>query len=116
MISGLKYFSIDEFKCKCCGKVFMNATFLAMLDNAREFAEVPFIITSGYRCEKHNAEIGSTSKNHTSGRAADIACSDGPTRIKIIAGLIRAGFRRIGVAKTFIHCDSVDSIESMWLY
>ncbi|MFH2000720.1 MAG: peptidase M15, partial [Planctomycetota bacterium] len=60
--------------------------------------------------------VGSTSKNHTSGKAADIKATDGPTRGKILKGLYRAGFQRIGVAKDFIHADSMDEVESAWFY
>lgn len=112
----MKYFGMDEFKCSCCGKVKMDTLFLAQLDNARDYAGVPFFINSGYRCEKHNAEVGSTSRNHTSGKAADISCTTGPIRIKMVMGLIRAGFRRIGIKKSFIHADSMDDVESMWMY
>ncbi len=112
----MKYFKLEEFKCHCCGKSNMDAIFLAQIDNARDYAGVPFHINSGYRCEKHNKEVGSTSKNHTSGKAADISCTTGPHRLKIVMGLIRAGFRRIGIRKDFIHADSMDEVESMWLY
>jgi len=112
-----KHFSKAEMECRCgCGMRYTDATFLAMLDNARDRAGVPFSINSGYRCEKHNLAVGSTSKNHTSGKAADIACTTGPQRIKIVMGLIRAGFRRIGINKTFIHADSMNDTESIWLY
>jgi len=95
----------------------MQSAFLEVLDKARELAGVPFKINSGYRCEKHNKEVGSTSRNHTSGNAADIACTDGPTRFKIVRGLIAAGFKRIGVAKTFIHADCVEGgPTSIWFY
>jgi len=113
----MKYFNIDEFKCKCgCGDKIMDALFLAQLDNAREHAGVPFKINSGKRCPAHNAKVGSTSKNHTSGKACDIECLTGPHRLKIVMGLIRAGFRRIGISKTFIHADSMDEMASIWLY
>uniref|UniRef100_A0A6M3JEP6 Putative peptidase n=1 Tax=viral metagenome TaxID=1070528 RepID=A0A6M3JEP6_9ZZZZ len=96
----------------------MDALFLVQLEKAREIAGVPFIVTSGYRCEKHNAEVGSTSNNHTSGKAADIKADDGPTRGKILKGLYLAGFRRIGISfkGNFIHADSMDKIESCWSY
>jgi len=111
-------FNVAEFTCKCgkCGTPKMDAVFVAMLDNARDHAGVPFVITSGYRCQEHNKAEGSTAQNHPSGKAVDIQCTEGPKRIKIVMGLIRAGFRRIGVAKTFIHADSMDDIESMWFY
>jgi len=110
------YFSQDEFACKCCGKVRLDPLFVAQLEKARGLAGVPFIITSGYRCPKHNKEVGSTSQNHTSGKAADIKATDGPTRGKILKGLYRAGFDRIGIGPNFIHCDSMDDTESAWLY
>lgn len=112
------YFSQDEFKCKCCGKAPIDPLFVAQLEKARGIAGVPFVITSGYRCPKHNAAVGSTSKNHTSGKAADIKATDGPTRGKILKGLYRAGFQRIGISfeNGFIHADSMDDIESCWHY
>jgi uncharacterized protein YcbK (DUF882 family) len=94
----------------------MNPDFLNLLDNAREESTISFTITSGYRCPKHNKEVGSTSTNHTSGKAADIKCFDGYSRLKIIAALIKVGFRRIGIGKDFIHCDINHSVESIWLY
>ena len=112
----LKYFNLAEFRCKCCGQAIMDAAFLARLDRARERAGVPMQITSGYRCPRHNAAVGSTSINHTSGKAADILAPNGPVRGKILRGLYQAGFRRIGVAKDFIHADITDGVESCWLY
>jgi hypothetical protein len=94
----------------------MDDDFLRSIDFARDCAGVPFRINSGYRCPKHNREVGSTSLNHVSGKAADISCTTGPVRMKIIAGLIQAGFHRIGIAKTFVHADSMDEVESLWLY
>jgi uncharacterized protein YcbK (DUF882 family) len=94
----------------------MDAIFLVMVNNAREYAGVPFIINSGYRCEKHNREVGSQSANHPSGKAVDIRATDGPTRGKILKGLYRAGFTRIGIGKDFIHADTMDEVESCWLY
>jgi len=110
------YFKPEEFACRCCGKHPIDALFLAQLEKARGIAGVPFVITSGYRCPKHNAAVGSTSKNHTSGKAADIKAADGPTRGKILKGLYRAGFQRVGIAKDFIHADTMDEVESAWLY
>jgi uncharacterized protein YcbK (DUF882 family) len=110
------YFTPSEFACRCCGKHPIDSLFLAQLERAREISGVPYVINSGYRCPKHNAEVGSTSANHTSGKAADISAKDGPTRGKILKGLYRAGFTRIGISKDFIHVDSMDEVESAWLY
>lgn len=112
-------FELKEFACPCCGKVEMEPDFLEKVDLARTLAGVPFVINSGYRCEKHNREVGSTSMNHTSGRAADIKCLDSGTRWRMINGLIQAEFKRIGMNRTFIHVDNMDelgSLRAIWYY
>jgi zinc D-Ala-D-Ala carboxypeptidase len=106
----------SEFRCKCCGGLVLDDTFFNMLCKAREIAATPFTINSGYRCAKHNAEVGSTSKNHTSGHAADIGAIYGTERGKILKGLYLAGFTRVGVGKTFVHADNMPEVESCWLY
>lgn len=112
----LEHFKLKEFACSCCGKAKMDSVFLEKIDEARRLAGIPFKINSGYRCPKHNTEVGSTSKNHTSGKAADIAANNSQTRLKIVSALLKAGFKRIGISKTFIHADTMDSLDSMWLY
>ena len=115
----LKYFEISEFECKCgCGESKMDIDFLLKLDKARMIADTPFKINSGYRCRKHNLEVGSTSENHTSGHGSDIDAQSGPKRGKILKGLYRAGFTRIGIhpEKKFIHVDDMNKTESCWIY
>lgn len=112
----MRYFNLEEFNCPCCNVQHMDALFLAQIDNAREYAGVPFFVTSGYRCDRHNKEAKSSSNNHPSGKAADISCTNSVDRMKIVKALIRAGFRRIGIDKTYIHVDSMDKIECLWLY
>ena len=44
-----------------------------MLEQLRSAVGVPLIVTSGYRCPRHNARVdGSARSLHMSGRAADI--------------------------------------------
>ena len=112
-------FTFSELACKCCGKLQIDNRFLETLDFARVLAGYPFIINSGYRCDKHNKEVGSTSNNHTSGKAVDIGCETSNARFKIITNLLQAGFVRIGIAKNFIHVDKMDEQglpKSIWLY
>ena len=116
----MKYFTLDEFSCPSLpnsGKN-MDSSFLAKLEQAREIAGIPFKITSGYRTKDHNAEVGGVpNSSHLIGVAADIAVSSGADRYIILNALIKAGFKRIGVAKTFIHCDTDDSkSNSVWTY
>lgn len=104
----LKYFKLEEFDSPDLigsGEK-MNATFLKMLDEARDIAEISFRITSGYRTKKHNEKVGGVNgSSHTRGLAADIACSTSRNRFIIVNALLLAGFTRIGIAKNFIHVD-----------
>jgi len=116
----MKYFTLDEFDCPSLpnsGKN-MDTNFLTKLEEAREIAGVPFKITSGYRTKEHNEAVGGVpNSSHLIGVAADVSVSSGHDRYVILNALIRAGFKRIGVAKTFIHCDTDDSKpNSVWTY
>ncbi len=104
---GFKYFKEDEFKCKCgCGLNNSSHLMKAMLDSAREEAGVPFKINSGTRCEQHNKNVGgSPTSSHVKGLAVDISVTTSADRDKILRALIKAGFKRIGIYKTFIHAD-----------
>ena len=109
-----KHFTYSEFDCKSGvgqGEIFMKDAFIKMLDDARIIANTPFIITSGYRTKEYNAELikkgykASPNSSHCKGVAADIKITNSYTRFKIIQALVMVGFKRIGVAKDFIHCD-----------
>ena len=111
----MNYFPDSEMACPCCGRCDMDIDFMERLNLARHDANLPFVINSGFRCEKHNKEVGSTSANHTDGKAADIKCGIGFYRVVIVKSLLKY-FSRIGLHKEFIHVDSTDNISSMWLY
>ncbi len=118
-MTELKHFKISEFKCPCCGEVNMDMNFLLMLDAARENAGIPFKITSGFRCKKHNKEVGGKSDSaHLTGHAADIFTHSSSDRFKIVKALLGVGFRRIGIAHNFIHVDNDSSKHwgVIWLY
>lgn len=102
------YFSRKELECKCCGVYIIDDDLLPRLNRARELAGIPFIITSGYRCQKHNSEVGGVPTSaHTKGLAVDIAFKNSNQCFKIVRALYDAGFKRIGInfAKSFVHCD-----------
>ena len=83
----------------------MNKNFLFVLDEAREFAGIPFVINSAYRSPNHPLSVKNPSSSHIKGLAVDIKANDNATRFKIVEALIRVGFTRIGIADTFIHVD-----------
>jgi uncharacterized protein YcbK (DUF882 family) len=115
---ALKYFKLSEFDDAPGTGKNMKKEFLTKLDKARAIADVPFKITSGYRSKETNKRVGGVStSSHLKGLAADISCKDSSTRQKIVNGLIQAGFTRIGIADTFIHCDTdKDKQDAIWLY
>jgi len=122
---ALQYFKLSEFDSpdsKGSGKN-MTKEFLIKLEIARDIANVPFLISSGFRTPQHNISLkkqgykASANSSHLKGCAADIVCKDSRTRQKILNGLILAGFTRIGIADTFIHCDTdKDKTDAIWLY
>jgi len=117
----MKFFQTNEFLCKCgCGAGTleeMDKELLEKLDSARDIAGIPFVINSGFRCEKHNKAVGGVvNSQHKEGKAADIRCKDSALRFIILNVLIQAGFKRIGIGKTFIHVDVKESTPCILLY
>ncbi len=119
----MDHFAYYEFDCQCNGCMSkgegMDSNFLRMIDMAREVAGVPFKIDSGLRCESHNKSAGGKStSSHLTGHAADIATPDSKTRYAVLQGLHMAGFKRMGVAETFIHCDNDPKkpLSVCWVY
>ena len=114
-----KNFTDEEFWCPCCRKQFMQRVFIEKLQEARNIAEMPFRINSGWRCKEHNRFVGgSKDSSHLCGVAADISSKSSRTLYVIVASLIESGFTRIGVANTFIHvdCDTSKRPNRMWTY
>ena len=60
----IENFTEDEFRCQCgCGICNVNVHFLCMLEEARRIAGIPFKITSGCRCKRHNKDEGGHEKS-----------------------------------------------------
>ena len=117
----MRFFKSEEFNCPCCNDQHMDFDTIDMLISARVFADVPFIITSGWRCEKHNKSKkvgGKKDSSHLYGKAVDISAPNSRTKFNIVYGLIYAGFTRIGIGKTFIHADTDHNKDAkvLWLY
>ena len=102
----VKYFRKAEFVCPCCGRCEMDKELIWKLDLLRELVDAPLIITSGFRCERHNKAVGGAPNSaHLRGKAADIACPDNLLRYKILKHAFYIGFPRIGIGKDYIHLD-----------
>ena len=89
-----------------------------MLDRAREYANIPFRLTSTVRSETHNEAVGGVPhSSHILGLAVDISAETDSQRFKIMTGLIAIGFKRIGIYDHHIHAD-IDKLkppEVLWL-
>ena len=103
------YFDEKEFK-RCqppCKLEDMDERLLAKLDLARAKAGIPFVLNCAYRSRAWDLSKGRTGNSaHCSGKAVDIRCNTSANRMKIVQGLLAAGFTRIGIGKTFVHADS----------
>lgn len=109
-ITQYKYFSqleIDKWQ--------LSSLLWAKLDESREYAGIPFRITSGLRRLLQNESVGgSPTSTHLNGTGCDISCTDSVSRYKIVTALLKAGFTRIGVYASHIHCD-LNKEGVMWL-
>ena len=113
------YFKRSEEWCLCCHSGGLVPDFRDKLNKAREIAGVPFVLNSAFRCSAHNQEVGGSERSsHLAGLAVDIKCTDSRSRWIIVDALMRAGFNRIGIGKSFIHVD--DDLTKphgvVWLY
>ena len=122
MNNPMRHFESEEFDCKCgCDATGdkMKMVLLSRLDAARDMAGFPFHITSGMRCEAHNAAVGgSRISSHLDGYAVDIAVPGDRERFFMLHHLYLAGFRRIGISASFIHVDVDPAKEAYrsWVY
>jgi uncharacterized protein YcbK (DUF882 family) len=115
-------FELAEFECKCgCGAVRVSSDLydlVGRLQAVRNAIGRPVRVTSGYRCAKHDAAVGTSSNPgagpHTLGIAADIVV-DGMSVDDLVRYCKDAGFSGIGVyrKKGFVHVDT-RSVPAMW--
>lgn len=109
---GYRYFKDHEIKG-------LDPRLVTMLDTARGYAGVPFIITSGLRTAEHNERVGGVKDSaHLRGLAVDLLFKDSGTGGKILQGLVQAGFKRFGIYKDgHLHTDIDDSKTSpaLWI-
>jgi len=120
-----KYFSTKEFSCQCsftdCKKQKISKALITRLDNLRVDCGQPLIITSGYRCTKHQEEIRKSGvstvvakkSTHELGDATDAAPKDG--NIETFLPKAAKYFDSIGLAKTFLHLDTRQGVRR-WRY
>lgn len=111
-----KNFTKEEFECKCCNECEINPKLVNRLQLVRDIVGVPIYINSGYRCDKHNKEIGGSSKSqHVLGNAADIRIKN--HSVKEMYEVCKHFFTGIGIypEQNFIHVDLREN-PTTWVY
>jgi len=105
-----KNFNSWEFRCTCgmckASDNKMDVDFIETLQEARNVADRPLKITSGFRCAQHHLSLQRPTSSHTLGLAVDIATPDSSSRHNVVRALIRVGLSRIGIGKNFVHVDA----------
>ncbi len=107
----MQHFLPHEFQCLCdydCGMGFqdMKEELVEAADLGRSISGVPWRIRSAIRCTRHNRDVGGKELSaHTKGWALDVEALTAHTKFRIVYGMIKAGFHRIGVYETFVHGD-----------
>jgi len=110
-------FSRSEFACSCgCGSDNIS---LALVDRLQMMRDIhgPIAITSGIRCVDHNKAVGGVdSSAHVPadiddgeeevGHAVDLSIKSSGSRFGLCNAAMGAGFRRIGIGKSFLHLDT----------
>lgn len=114
------HFQESEF-ARCtppCKSSDMSEELLDRLEYARALCGHPILLTSAYRSIDYEQEKGRTgSSSHCKGLAVDMSCQGEELRFQLVQSLLRAGFTRIGIAKTYIHADIDRSKKPcIWLY
>jgi hypothetical protein len=116
-----KYFTEAEFR-RCtppCSLQDMDQQFIRQLDAARASAGIPFVLNSAYRSLAWELSKGRSAKgDHPQGRGVDIRCNTSANRMKIVRALLDNGFRRIGIANTYVHAGLGKDLpqDVMWDY
>ena len=110
-----EHFTIGEFECPCCGAAEVDPALIALLEKIRAHFGWKVIVTSGYRCKKHNREVGGAADSfHCRGMAADINVEGvAPPRVADCAEELLGGGGGVGRYAGWTHVD-VRAVKARW--
>lgn len=124
----IEHFKKAEFDCPCCGANKMARDFVRKLDDLRSRVNFPLVVSSGYRCAKHNAAVSKTGDHgpHTTGRAVDFAIFGRAAFIVVQQWSLGGWGTGLGLnqrgphQKRFVHLDDLEAGEryrpTVWTY
>ncbi len=113
------YFYRKELYSRDAMREEMQYGFMRLLLVTRLEAQMPFIMTSGWRTPQRNEDIGGNWRSaHLTGWAGDVKAVFSWQKFTIINAALTAGFNRIGIGNTFIHLDNKPGyVENViWTY
>ncbi len=116
-----KNFKSTEFDChgkNCCLTTLVDEDLINILQDIRDHFGKPVNVSSAYRCETHNANVGgATGSRHKKGQAADIYINGiAPTEIAKYAeskGVLGIGLYETDKDGHFVHIDTRTK-KSFW--
>ena len=111
---GIRYFTREEFRCKCGGKYCSGfpaepeENLVRIADALREQAGVPITVSSGVRCQTYNDTLDGSVKNsrHILGKAMDFCIRGWPASKTLAAVQQRQGIRyAYAIDGSYVHMD-----------
>lgn len=113
----IRHFKPSEFKAPQR----MGYQFVRWLDQVRELADVPMLVSSSYRTPAHNAEVGGANDSaHTDTPCNAVDIRKNPkavlgwnhARMQIVSAAIRLGCQRVGIYEDdSIHLDMTHDLR-----
>lgn len=106
----MKNFTENELRCKCCGMlpIVKIQGIMTVLQMVRFRLNRPIIVTSGYRCPRHNKRVGGHPNSyHMQAMAADISIAGwSADEFEAFSNALpdRVYHKRY-VSKSFVHID-----------
>lgn len=113
---GIKYFSREEFRCKCGEKycdgfpVEPSQKLVSLADRVREHFGAAAVVSSGVRCDTHNAKVGGVANSrHKLGTAMDFCIRGLPASVVLPYVQSLSDIRyAYAIDSSYIHMDVVE--------
>lgn len=114
-----KNFKVREFRCRDgADEIFIDLRLVDILQKVRDHFNKPVVVTSGYRTENHNKNVGGAKNSyHLLGKAADLFIN-GVKAEEIAKFLANQNILGIGLyinrSQEFVHVDT-RSLRYWWI-
>ena len=112
------HFRQHEFDCKCknkdCTFTIVDMRLIPILEELRARTGEPVIITSGFRCQVHNHEVGGVPNSfHKRGQAVDIVLPTAWAMNDYVDAAAKSGFMMTIPYddQDFVHCQISSPVE-----